>query len=265
MASAVAVSRTAPSRPSGGLRGSLLNLWPFLVSLAMVAMAWELIGRTAGLVVLPPMSQILSALWQFIITGALFEPLAVSLMTLGLGMAISIIMGIAIGAAMALSRPVEYALDVYVNAAMSAPMIAFVPIFILVFGLGYPTRVIAVVIFAIFPVIVNTFAALRNTNRSLLEMARSFGASGGQLFWQVRLPDAFPLMLAGIRLGTARGVKGLINGEVLIAVVGLGALVTTYGNAFSMDRLYAIIFFLIVLALITVRLVDWTARRLVRH
>jgi len=266
MAKAVVVSRppVLPG-PARALQDWVRNLWPFLLSLALVLAAWEIVGRTANLLVLPPMSEILSALWRFIVTGTLFEPLAISLTTLGLGMAISIILGVAIGAAMALIRPVEYALDVYVNAAMSAPMIAFVPIFILIFGLGYPTRIIAVIIFAIFPIIVNTFAALRNTDPSLVEMARSFGASRNQLFWQVRLPDSFRLMLAGIRLGTARGVKGLINGEVLIAVVGLGALVTTYGNAFSMDRLYAIIIFLIILALITVRLVDWIARSLVRH
>jgi NitT/TauT family transport system permease protein len=143
-------------------------------------------------------------------------------------------------------------------------MVAFVPIFILLFGIGYPTRVLTVVIFAIFPIIVNTFAGIRNVDRSLVEMGKSFGARERQLFWQIRVPAAFPLLLAGIRLGTARGVKGLINGEVLVAVVGLGGLVNQYGTPFSMDRLWAIIFFLVALALVIVKLVEMGTRRVVR-
>jgi NitT/TauT family transport system permease protein len=164
---------------------------------------------------------------------------------------------------MGLSRTVESALDVYVNAMMAAPMVAFVPLFILLFGLGYPTRIMTVIVFAIFPIIVNAFAGLRNVDRPAVEMARSFGATNSQLMWQVRIPSAFPYILAGIRLGTARGVKGLINGEVLVTVVGLGGLVNQYGTAFTMDRLYAVIFFIIALALVLVRLVDWSSRRLV--
>jgi NitT/TauT family transport system permease protein len=217
------------------------------------------------LLVLPPISASLAALWQFTIDGSFAEHLQVSMLTLALGMALSVVIGVIVGTAMGLSKWMEAALDVYVSAAMSAPLIAFVPIFIILFGIGYPTRVITVVIFAIFPIIINTMAGLKNADYRLVEMARSFGARGWRLFWHVRVPSAFPLMLVGIRLGTARGVKGLINGEVLIAVVGLGSLVSTYGNAFTMDRLYAVIFFLIAVALIVVALVDLGVRSLIRH
>ena len=94
-------------------------------------------------------------------------------------------------------------------------------------------------------------------------MARSFGATPQQMLWQVRIPNAFPYLLAGVRLGMARGVKGLINGEVLVTVVGLGGLVHQYGTAFTMDRLYAVIFFIVALALVLVRCVEWLSRRLV--
>jgi NitT/TauT family transport system permease protein len=178
-------------------------------------------------------------------------------------MTISIVLGILIGGAMGLWRTVESALDVYVNAMMAAPMVALVPLFILLFGLGYPTRITTVIVFAIFPIIVNAVAGLRNVDRSAVEMARSFGATPRQLTWQVRIPSAFPFLLAGVRLGTARGVKGLINGEVLVTVVGLGGLVHRYGTAFTMDRLYAVIFFIIAMAMVLIGAVDWMSRRLV--
>ena len=237
---------------------------PLLISIAIVAVVWEIVGRTMDIIAFPPLTDIFAALWGFLLDGSIVSNLGISLITLAIGMAISMVGGIAIGALMGRFRPVEYALDVYINAAMAAPMVAFVPIFILLFGIGYPTRVLTVVIFAIFPIIVNTFAGIRNVDRSLVEMGRSFGARERQLFWQIRVPAAFPLLLAGIRLGTARGVKGLINGEVLVAVVGLGGLVNQYGTPFSMDRLWAIIFFLVALALVIVKLVEMGTRRVVR-
>lgn len=237
---------------------------PLLISIIVVAATWEIVGRTADLIAFPPLTEIFAALWTFLTDGSIIDSLGVSLITLALGMAISILGGITIGALMGRLRTVEYALDVYINAAMAAPMVAFVPIFILIFGIGYPTRVLTVVIFAIFPIIVNTFAGIRNVDPAIVEMGKSFGANERQLFWQVRVPAAFPILLAGIRLGTARGVKGLINGEVLVAVVGLGALVERYGTPFSMDRLWALIFFLVALALAVVKLVEFGSRRLVR-
>jgi NitT/TauT family transport system permease protein len=250
--------------PGGArVRRWLARHGPFVLSFVGIIAAWEILGQTLDLLVLPPISSILAALWGFTVDGTLLDSLVVSLITLFAGMAIAIVVGSIIGGAMGLSRTVESALDVYVNAMMAAPMVAFVPLFILLFGLGYPTRIMTVIVFAIFPIIVNAFAGLRNVDRPSIEMARSFGASPTQLMWQVRIPSAFPYLLAGVRLGTARGVKGLINGEVLVTVVGLGGLVNQYGTAFTMDRLYAVIFFIIALAMILVRAVDWLSRRLV--
>ncbi len=246
------------------LRGMAIAWGPVAISAVLLALLWEFYGRTSGSIVFPPLTEIFAALWQFIIDGTFFESLTVSLITLVLGMSLSILLGVGIGALMGRFRTAEYALDVYVNAMMAAPMVAFVPVFILLFGIGYPTRVITVVLFAIFPIIVNTFTGIKGVDTSLVEMGRSFGGNERQLFWRVRVPAAAPLLLAGIRLGTARGVKGLINGEVLVAVVGLGALVSQYGTAFSMDRLYAVIFFIVALALLTVKIVETVSRRIVR-
>lgn len=236
------------------------------VGLALLLLiVWEVTAHAADLLVLPPISEIVPALIVFIQDGTLLDALGVSMLTLVIGMAIAVLLGIAIGALMGLFRRVEYALDVYVNAGMSAPLIAFVPLFVLLFGIGYPTRVLVVVLYAIFPIIVNVFAGMRNVDRSLVEMGESFGASGRQQFWNIQLPHAFPLVLAGIHIGASRGIKGLITGEVLIAVVGLGALVDRYGSAFTMDRLYAIIFVLVALSMVLVWSIEAISRRLIRH
>lgn len=238
---------------------------PFVTSAVVLMVIWELVGRSADLLILPPLSDVLVGLWTFVADGTLLERLGGTLLALVAGMAISILVGVAVGALMGRFRTVEYALDMYVNAAMGAPMVAFIPVFVLLFGVGYESRIASVVVFAIFPIIVNTAAGIRNVNGSLVAMARSFGATERQMLRWVRLPDAFPMIRAGLRLGASRGVKGVITGEVIIAVVGMGALVKQYGTAFSIDRLYAIVFVLIALAMVTVWIVDRLTRRLIRH
>ena len=258
---AAAEPRPAAHRRPGRIAAALPAVLSFVVMLGL----WEMTARWLQSLVFPPVTEIAIALADLITSGVLFEHLVISGVTLVAGLAIAIVIGITVGALMGIFSPIEKALDVYVNAAMAAPMIAFVPIFILLFGLGYPTRILTVIIFALFPIIINAYTGVRNVDRSLEEMARSFGATRRQVVLQVQLRAAFPYLLAAIRLGTGRGIKGLINGEVLVTVVGLGGLVKTYGTAFSMDYLYAIIFFIVALALLTIRAVDHLTRHVGRQ
>jgi NitT/TauT family transport system permease protein len=235
----------------------------FLASLLVAGIAWEVIGRSGDYFFLPPLSEVLAALAELIANGTLPTQLGVSLSTLVVGVVVASVAGVALGALMGLSRTVEDALDLYVSAAMSAPIAAFIPLFILAFGIGYPTRLVTVILFAFFPVVINTYAGLRAADPSYIEMGRSFGATRWKLFWNVRLPMAMPYIRTGLTLSTARGVDGLIAGEVLIAAVGLGQVVTRYANAFSMDRLYAVAIFIAVVAIVAVALVQAVTRRIV--
>lgn len=237
---------------------------PFLLSLAALAVVWEIVGRAADLLAVPPLTDVLGALAELLRNGELVDPLADSLRALALGLAISITAGTVIGAGMGLSRVVDAALDIYVKAGLAAPIIAFVPLFLLVFGIGQTTRVATVVAFSIWVIVVNTATGIRRADPARLEMARSFGAGGWGRLRQIRAVEATPYLLEGLRLGVARGVKGLINGEVLIAIVGLGGLVKRYGTVFSMEQLYATILFIVCLALLAVGTVGLLGRLLPR-
>lgn len=247
----------------GRLRSRWVQSAPFWISLLVLAVAWEVLGRTVGLRALPPLTSILAALWDFIVSGTLLKPLGTSLATFGLGMLIAICVGVTLGILMGASPVIDAALSMFVNAGLAAPVVTFVPLFILLFGIGSQTRVATVIIFSVWVIIVNVRTGVRSVNLSLLEMARSFGGTRWQLTRQVRIPAALPYVVAGLRLGTARGVKGLITGEVLVAIAGLGGLVYKYGTVFSMERLYALIFFLAAFSLVAVRLVEWLTSLLV--
>jgi NitT/TauT family transport system permease protein len=98
-----------------------------------------------------------------------------------------------------------------------------------------------------------------------MEMARSFGASRWELFWLIQLPAGASYFLAGTRLGVARGIKGLINGEVLIAIIGLGGLVKKYGTVFSMHQLYAVIILIVLYAAVAVGIVSSLSRLVLKR
>jgi NitT/TauT family transport system permease protein len=220
----------------------------WVVLAVALAIGWELVARFGHFLFLPPLSTTLRALARIFADGTMPSVLAGSALTLGIGVAISVSCGLLIGAAMARWRMVDEVLRPFISGMMSAPIIALVPVFIALFGIGYATRLATVVVFSIFPVILNTYEGLRVVEPSLVDMGRSFGARNAQLYWHVRLPAALPLIRAGFHLCMLRAVRGLVNGEVLIAVVGIGGVLQTYGAAFAMPELWAVIITIVAFA-----------------
>lgn len=241
----------------GSMNVAIENLrrnWISVLSAAALIAAWEVVARIADFPYLPPPTRVLAALWTLSLNGTILKALSATLFALMIGLGSAIVLGIGIGTAIGLSRIARLTLGPFIDALMSASMTAFVPLFILLFGLGIETRIIVVIAFAFFPIVVNTQAGMMAAREDLIEMARSFGAGRWEIFWKVRLPAAYDHIATGLRMGMARGVEGNITGEVLIAAVGLGALVTQYGRAFTTDRLFAIVIVIIVMSFAASRL-----------
>jgi len=93
-------------------------------------------------------------------------------------------------------------------------------------------------------------------------MARSFGAREIDVFFKIILPAAMPAIMAGVRLGMGRAVKGMVTAEMLLTLTGIGALVMQYGSAFATDALFAVILTILIIAMITMKLVQLVDRRL---
>lgn len=238
------------------------RLTAHLASILALAVVWEGVGRSAGSLLIPPVSQIGSAWLRLLKDGGLAENLALSLATLAAGFVLALTLGVLIGALMGRFAAVEYLLDVYINALMAAPAIAFIPALILWFGLGVESRIAVVFLFSFFVIAVNTQTGIKCVDPALVEMARSFGAKRAELFFKVELPAALPMIMAGVRLGMGRAVKGMVNGEVLIALTGVGAMIMQYGSAFATDALYAIILTILAVAMLLTKLVQAIDRKL---
>jgi NitT/TauT family transport system permease protein len=185
-----------------------------------------------------------------------------SLTNLVLGFAVSLAIALVVGLLMGAFAKVEAALDVYVNALLTAPSLVFAPIFFSIWGLGREAIIAVVVMYSCFIMIINTAAGVRTVPRPLVEMGTSFSATRWQLFRYVVLPAATPLIMAGVRLGVGRAVKGMINGEMFIAVVGLGKLVQDAGRQLDAASVLAVLIVIVVVAFASVAVVQAVDNRL---
>lgn len=205
---------------------------------------WEIVGRSGVSFMIPPITSVLARSTDVWLSDAFLSALRDSAVSLTYGYVAAVVVGVVAGLLMGIYKHVEWALDPYVNLFMTSPKAALVPIFAMLFGTGRTVIVVTVFMFSVFIIIVNTFTGVRAVSGTLREMGRSFGATRLDMFLRVILPAASPLILAGLRLGAGRAIKGVIIGEQLIAVVGLGALVNRYGGGFQVEQLYAMVLFI---------------------
>jgi ABC-type nitrate/sulfonate/bicarbonate transport system permease component len=244
--------RYRPSVPVGAL------------SLLGGAVVWEIVARIWDVSFFPPLSAVLVRLGHMIADGEILRSLGNSLVNLVVGFAISMVVGVGVGLLMGAYKKVEQALDLYIYALLTAPSLVFAPIFFSIFGLGRASIVGVVVMYATFIIIINTATAIRSVPISLIEMGRSFCATDWQVFRRIVIPAAMPLIMAGLRLGMGRAVKGMINGEMFIAAVGLGAVVMDAGRRFDAETILAVLLVIIAVAVATMQLVQLLDRRVTR-
>jgi ABC-type nitrate/sulfonate/bicarbonate transport system permease component len=208
---------------------------------AVLIGGWEVVGRSVQSPLLPPLTGILKAWSDLIFAEAFQRDLGISLITMAMGFSLALVSGILLGIIMARYRPVERLLDPYMNALMSSPITALVPIIMLIFGSQFTARVVIVFLFSFFAICVNTLTGVKNADRALVEMVRSFGANDRQITRIVALPGALPMILQGVRLSIARAVGGVLIAELMMALSGLGYQLSTYGAAFLTNYVYAVV------------------------
>jgi ABC-type nitrate/sulfonate/bicarbonate transport system permease component len=224
--------------------------------LVLLIGGWEILGRSVQSPLLPPLTAILKAWSDLIFAEAFQRDLGISLITMAMGFFLALVSGILLGIIMARYRTVEKLLDPYMNALMSSPITALVPIIMLIFGSQLTARVVIVFLFSFFAICVNTLTGVKNADRALVEMVRSFGANDRQVTTIVALPGALPMILQGVRLSIARAVGGVLIAELMMALSGLGYQLSTYGAAFLTNYVYAVVG--------TITLIAWLLSEAVR-
>jgi NitT/TauT family transport system permease protein len=224
-----------------------------LVSLAVVLTAWELYGRSVNPILFTYPIAIVQAFLELGQSGELVGYLSQSLQVLAIALLLSVGAGVPLGVLLARFGALELATDLYINALYATPMVALVPLIVLWFGFGIPAKVIIVFLFMIFPVLINTQQGVKNVDRALLEVARSFCSTERQLWGDVILPSALPFIAAGVRLAIGRGLVGMVVAEFYTSISGLGYMIVRYANAFETAKLFVPIVVLMVMGVLLVQ------------
>jgi len=235
----VSAAREVPYR-GGGFQLRERRLLPLFASLGLV-MVWELASLAGILPALfvPAPHAVLRAFYKLSISGKLIEHVAASLGRILLGWILGTCAGLALGFAMGMFS-VARALGMALTAALfPVPKIALLPLFILWFGIGEPSKVATIAFGVFFPTVVSTHAAVDHVPRNLIAMAQSFGVPARDIVRKVIVPGALPGVLAGFRISSSIALILVVAAEMIGAQVGIGAFVLTAGNLMQTDQLIA--------------------------
>jgi len=234
---------------------------------AVLIALWYLATTRWGVsrILLPNPVAVVEALKNVLATGEFLPDLRVTLLELAVAFAISATSGVAIGFLISRSG---YRIRVYeplLAAIYAVPLILFLPLYVLWFGLGPASKIALGATISFFPVVLATIAGFGNVDRVMVTAARAMGASNFQLFRFVLLPAAFPVILAGMRVGFTVALLSIIGSETLASLAGLGHHIVELSENMEMPRMFAYVAFVVAIAavlnLVVFRLEAWGRRR----
>jgi NitT/TauT family transport system permease protein len=234
---------------------------PMAFSLLVWFALWEVVGRLELVSLLPPFTDVLAAFPEVVSSSTFAEAAWITLQAFLTGMVLAFVVGIGVGILMGTSRAIGSLMGMWVNIFESSPLTAVVPALMALLGFGLPTMIVTVFLFSVWVIALDTQVGVERVNPSLVEMGRSFGASKRVLYSQIVLRAALPELLAGIRLGLIRGLKGVIIGQLLIAVLGVGYLFELYSRNFLMPEFWALLIILFTFAFIASEAVAYFERK----
>lgn len=179
-----------------------------------------------------------------------------------IGFIISVLIGIPLAICVTYSRSLDRAIYPLIVGSQTIPKVAIAPLLLAWFGFGLAPKITIVVLVAFFPIVVSSVVGLRSATPQMLHLARSMGASPGQIFWRFRLPHALPSVFAGMKVATVLAVIGAVVAEFVGADSGLGYLIMVAGSDFKIDQQFSAILVLSLIGMLLFWLADCLERLL---
>jgi ABC-type nitrate/sulfonate/bicarbonate transport system permease component len=265
MAHSSEASAAAPAVLASGSAGEPRTMLAWrLASVALFCLAWEIAGRIPINPAFPPFSDTFLAFVGMIADGSLPLAFASTLQPLAIGVAISATLGVALGVAMGMRPLVEWLGAPIFVVLQAAPVAALIPLVTFVYGIGLTAKTLSVCLLALPVIVLNSYKAVQNVNPSLLAMCRSFLGSPQQQIFKIVLPDAAPVIFAGLRLGVSAGFIGVVLAELLITPTGIGDLITFHRSTASYPEMYADIASIVAFSALTLAILEKAEVRLFR-
>jgi NitT/TauT family transport system permease protein len=235
-----------------------------LLNLTVFFFAWELFAIYSGIprIFLPRFSAILAEFPEMLREGLLLPNLWVSVNNFVVGMVVGLAVGLPLAYAVGGIKVLDHVLGPYLWAFYSMPRIILVPLIFLWLGINNNTRIAIVIISVIPQFAVVVMEGVRTTDNTLLQAARSFGASKWQLFRKIIVPATTPFIGTGVRLALLRGLIGLYIGELFISANGLGSIIAFAKVRFDTARVFAILLIFVILGVLGLALTRYLETKL---
>ena len=247
------------------MRQTAVRAVQIAVPVVLVAL-WYLATTRWGVsrILLPNPVEVVRALGNVLATGEYAHDLRVTLTELAIAFAISLSAGITLGFLISRTGFRIRVFDPLLSAIYSVPLILFLPLYVLWFGLGPPSKIALGATISFFPIVLGTIAGFGRVDTMMVTAARSMGASDVQLFRFVLLPAAFPVIIAAARLGFTVALLSIIGSETLASLAGLGHKIVELSEGMEMPRMFAYIAFVVAIAailnIVVSRLEAWGRR-----
>lgn len=197
---------------------------------------------------------------QLVESGKIIEDLIVSAEPFAIGFSAAVVIGVAIGIVMGWRVRVGYALDPLMTALYASPLVALAPLVVVLFGVGVSAKATIIFLLSVFPFVFNAYAGVRAVDRLLINVVRSFGGGERDLYVKVIIPSVLPYIVAGARYAIGRALVGILVGEFFAASAGIGYAIARYGDLFALDRMFACILLIMVIAVVFTEGIRWAER-----
>lgn len=205
-------------------------------------------------------SLIFAAFADLLASGEMFDDLRVSAVPFIYGFGAAVVVGVTVGIVMGWRARVGYALDPLMTVIYSSPLVALAPLVVVFFGVGVSGKAIIIFLLAVFPFVFNAYAGVRSVDPLLVNVVRSLGGGEKDLYLKVIVPSVLPYIVAGARLAIGRALVGVLVGEFFAASEGIGYAIARFGDLFALDRMFACILAVMVIAVAMTEGVRWAER-----
>src|SRR5919206_2963360 len=224
--------------------------------LLLLAIIWESVVQLGlgSRDVLPSLSDVCKAGWNLLREGDLWQNAVASLYRGGVGLALAIVVGAALGILMAWWRVFDAFMAPLVEALYPMPKSALIPVTVIWLGFGDGSEILLIFLGCMLPVTVGAFNGARSSEQVLVWSARSMGANRLRMLWDVVVPSAMPELLNGIRTALALSFILLVSSELIVAREGFGYLIGLYGASGTYDAMFAVVLTVALLGFIADRI-----------
>jgi NitT/TauT family transport system permease protein len=268
----IAAEREAAAPAKRSLKSPWRRYEPAILGTASIVLllaAWEALPRLVTLsagtkLFFTTPSHVVGTLWSMFATGTIWSPLGVSTGAFALGLGLAIVVALPLGVLLGRSATLSALLDPFITAFNATPRLVFLPLVMLWFGLGLWSKVVIVVIGALFPLLINTYEGVRNADKLLINVVRSFGADEWAVARLVVVPNALPYIMVGLRLAIGRAVLGVVVAEFFGSTEGLGVVMVRAASSYHVDVVFAGLIVFAALSLVMTALVKLVEDRLQR-